>query len=424
VRRTVGQRVSEARVAQWRQVFDTVFSSADRVVDDDGMDITGWHAGHDGSPIPFADMRSWLAATVGGLRSRLPRNARVLEIGCATGLVLFELAPGCARYVGVDFSAPALAELRRRLSRRDLPQVELYEARAGALPATLSGFDAVVLASVVQYLPGEDDLRRVLTEALGRLSPGGFVFVGDVRSLPLLDTLHVHHAGKAGAVPARAIQDELVIHPAFFERFAEQAGAVVEIEPRGGRRAGELTAYRYDVVLRRAEDAPAPVPVEWHPWDTTARLEALLTTTRPAEIGLTGVPHLLLADDLRAHAALSAQAPAVPRGEAVLPDDLRRLARNHGYRAVLSCAQGSPDGAFDVWLTRTGDARPRWPRRPYRGPLTNDPAGREATDKALTRVHAFLASHLAEYLVPRSLVAVDTFPTTAHWRVDRAGRIG
>ena len=443
VRRIVARRVDEARIAQWHQVFDAVFSTGERVVDDDGMDITGWHASHDGTPISFADMRSWLAATIDGLRSRLPPNPRVLEIGCATGLVLFELASECARYVGVDFSAPALAELRRRVGRRDLPQVELYEADAAALPPTLTGFDAVVLASVAQYLPGEEHLRRVLVDALDRVTPGGFVLVGDVRSLPLLDTLTVRvagaHAGDANTVLATAAaraatEDELVVHPAFFAHLADRTGAVVEIEPRGGRRRGELTGYRYDVILRSATDPPVPVPVEWHSWRTAnwtmARVEALLATSRPAEIGLVEVPHLLLVDDLRAHAALAARAgapgPEVPPGDAVLPDDLRQLARRHGYRAALSCARGAADGTFDVWLTRTDvpERAPQWPRPTYRGPLTNDPAGREAREQALAEVREYLAEHLAEYLVPRSLVSVDRFPTTSHWRIDRAGTTG
>src|SRR5207237_10368940 len=51
-------------------------------------------------------------------------------------------------------------------------------------------FDVVILNSVVQYFPSIDYLLRVMEEAVKVVEPGGFIFVGDVRSLPLLEALH------------------------------------------------------------------------------------------------------------------------------------------------------------------------------------------------------------------------------------------
>ena len=51
-------------------------------------------------------------------------------------------------------------------------------------------FDLVVINSVVQYFPGVDYLLRVLDGATAALAPGGTLFVGDVRSLPLLEAFH------------------------------------------------------------------------------------------------------------------------------------------------------------------------------------------------------------------------------------------
>ena len=51
-------------------------------------------------------------------------------------------------------------------------------------------FDVVVLNSIVQYFPDVDYLLAVLQGAVRSLRPGGAVFVGDVRSLPLLEAFH------------------------------------------------------------------------------------------------------------------------------------------------------------------------------------------------------------------------------------------
>ena len=51
-------------------------------------------------------------------------------------------------------------------------------------------FDTVVINSVAQYFPSIDYLVRVLEGAVQAWQPGGSVFVGDVRSLPLLEAYH------------------------------------------------------------------------------------------------------------------------------------------------------------------------------------------------------------------------------------------
>jgi len=42
----------------------------------------------------------------------------------------------------------------------------------------------------VQYFPSLDYLLRVLEGAVRAVAPGGFIFIGDVRSLPLLSAFH------------------------------------------------------------------------------------------------------------------------------------------------------------------------------------------------------------------------------------------
>ena len=61
--------------------------------------------------------------------------------------------------------------------------------RKGRIVAGMDA-DLVVLNSVAQYFPSIDYLVRVLEGAARMVADGGAIFVGDVRSLPLLAAFH------------------------------------------------------------------------------------------------------------------------------------------------------------------------------------------------------------------------------------------
>ena len=89
-------------------------------------------------------------------------------------------------------------------------------------------FDTVVINSVVQYFPNVAYLTKVLENAVNIVKPGGHVFVGDMRSLPLLTTFasSVELFQAADGVSAGELRDrierriqhdrELVLSPAYF----------------------------------------------------------------------------------------------------------------------------------------------------------------------------------------------------------------
>ena len=107
-------------------------------------------------------------------------------------------------------------------------------------------FDLVVVNSVAQYFPDVDYLLRVLEGAAAALRPGGRIFVGDVRSLPLAGAFHasVELARAPEGLPAEQLrarvrrgmaeEQELLLDPALFEA---RAGA--HPAPRPRRSAGE-----------------------------------------------------------------------------------------------------------------------------------------------------------------------------------------
>lgn len=112
-----------------------------------------------------------------------PGPARLVDLGCGTGRLLFTLARLGWRVVGVDLSAEMLAVARTRAVAEQLP-VELLQANLVELEAlTAGGFDhAACLFSTLGMVLGKEQRRRVVAHAFRLLRPGGrFV-------------LHVHNA--------------------------------------------------------------------------------------------------------------------------------------------------------------------------------------------------------------------------------------
>ncbi len=116
---------------------------------------------------------------------------RVLEIGCGTGLLLFQIAPHCQKYVGTDFSTVSLKSIQHQIDACNLSHVELLHRMATDFEnIAATSFDVVILNSIVQYFPSVDYLMQVIEGAMQAVAPGGALFIGDVRSLPLLTAFH------------------------------------------------------------------------------------------------------------------------------------------------------------------------------------------------------------------------------------------
>ncbi|MGH7586664.1 MAG: amino acid adenylation domain-containing protein, partial [Gemmatimonadales bacterium] len=256
------------QVARWREIYDELYGQPSPEADP-RFNTIGWDSSYTGKPLPAAEMREQVEATVTRIRALGPE--RVLEIGCGTGLLLFSLAPGCRRYCATDVSRAAVDYVKGQLPA--LPQVTVGQAAADEFAGVEAGeFDVVVLNSVVQYFPGAAYLERVLRGAVGAVRPGGHVFVGDVRSLELWEAFHasVEVARAAAGTQREEVREwvgrrlrqepELVVTAELFAELATRIAGVtaVEVQVKRGRSENELTRFRYDVVLEVGGTGAAP----------------------------------------------------------------------------------------------------------------------------------------------------------------------
>jgi amino acid adenylation domain-containing protein len=278
VRSSEGNSQSETEsatefVSQLQMLYDQ-FYSWDFSPIDPSINLRVWTSRYTNQPLPEAEILECVENTVERVRSLQPK--RILEIGCGTGLLLFRLAPHCQHYCGIDLSEVALQHLQQQLTRRspDLySKVTLLQRMAHHLerlePQT---FDTLILNEVIQNFPNLDYLVQVLEQAMPLVQPGGAIFLGGLRSLPLLEAFHtsvqLHRASPTLPIATlrQRIQDhlaaenELVVDPAFFYALQTHFPQIrrVQIQLKGGRFHNELTRFKYDVILHI--DTPIDTP--------------------------------------------------------------------------------------------------------------------------------------------------------------------
>jgi ubiquinone/menaquinone biosynthesis C-methylase UbiE len=137
----------------------------------------------------------------------LPERARLLEVGCGTGVLTRALAalPGVESVVGVDL-APSLLEKARELA----PAIRFEQADARELPFADASFDTVVFDSTLSHVP---EPERALAEAARVLRPGGTLaaFDGDYATTTVALAEHDPLQVCVTAMMAQSVTDRRVM---------------------------------------------------------------------------------------------------------------------------------------------------------------------------------------------------------------------
>ncbi|MED1798837.1 non-ribosomal peptide synthetase [Brevibacillus porteri] len=230
------------------------------------IEAGGWVSSYSGESFSKEEMEQYANNVLIKLEPYLHHSCRVLEIGCASGLTMYKVAPHVGLYVGTDLSESAIAANRVRTEREGLSHIRLQTLAAHEIDQlSEEPFDIVIINSVVQLFPHHRYLLEVLKKSVALCKDDGILFIGDVMDLEtkaqLEESLLRYKAVHPDARTKTNWSNELFLPKVFWEELSGEIPAVKETqcEKKIGTLKNELTSFRYDVLMKvnHTEGLPA-----------------------------------------------------------------------------------------------------------------------------------------------------------------------
>lgn len=303
-----------------------------------------------------------------------PRQARVLELGCGSGinvLAMAQLYPG-ADFIGVDLSAGHIRLADEALAATGLGNARFIQANIAGLGEDLGQFDYIIAHGVYSWVPAEvrESILRLCQE---HLQPGGVAYLS-YNCLPgwrmrgaLRDMMRMHTRGlediEAQIARSKALLGFLAAscdEDTAYGRYLRQ-----ELEALGA----EDDAYLAHEFLEENNDA---FYLSEFLEAAAAHHLAYLGEADPATMAVDGLP-------VRAAQALPAADLDLPGTEQYMD-----FARNRVFRSTLLCHSSAVlnrdiDSASLSGLEVTALVTPKQPLRDSEPAVFTGPHGKEIT---------------------------------------------
>ena len=218
----------------------------------------GWSSSYTGDELSKEEMEEYSNNVFEKIKPYLNKKVKVLEIGCASGLTMFKIAPHTGVYYGIDLSQSIIERNKKKIQAGGYENIKLSCMSAHEIDKLdEESFDIVIINSVIQSFHGHNYLRKVLTKAINTLGDKGILFIGDIMDQDLKDNLidslikfKEENAGK-GYRTKSDFSQELFVSRSFFEdiRFTEKHIKSIKFSNKIFTIENELTRFRYDAIF-------------------------------------------------------------------------------------------------------------------------------------------------------------------------------
>ncbi len=255
-----GDDVEEGELLHLKNLWNYIGETAE-----DEITGGGWVSSYIGEPFSKKEMEEYGDNVLQKLAPLLNEKMKVLEIGCASGITMFRVAPRVGFYYGTDLSVVIIEKNKRRVEDEKHKNIQLAVLAAHEIDQIRENdFDLVIINSVIQDFYGLNYLRRVILKALGLMAEGGYFFFGDIMDLDLRDGLiremveFKREHKEQGYRTKTDFSGDLFISRDFFRSLRMNIPALQEPEFSSKIHTveNELTKFRYDALIKVGKKKP------------------------------------------------------------------------------------------------------------------------------------------------------------------------
>ena len=443
------RQLYQAQVLSWKEVYEIEYEQTEgKDSVDEEFNIIGWNDSFTGGAIPAQQMAEWVHEIVDRILYSNPQN--ILEIGCGTGLLYYQLAGKINKYIGTDFSRSSINQINQRISKglRNYGSTQLYVSAAHEIKVNNDeDVDTVILNSVVQYFPGEEYMDDVIRNSIGILNGKGRIIIGDVRDNRLLGLfkgrLQLNKMQQSvnvkefnWAVDLNILkEEELCLSPEYFYRLQSVYPQVthVDIQWKKASYINELSLYRYTVVIYVGMEDTVMKPA-WQSLSGQTEKEIVTTQIQNgvSTIALKDVinPRLwkerqlakAMKDKMQHTVSDLLSAVEKEDKENIATRELLELAVEKGYQYrffvdqdpfkinILLELEPIKNFVEQLYIDKTGNGV---------GTLTNIPLFTDISMLLQKDIRVFLKQRLPEYMVPSEMIALAKLPLNSNGKIDR-----